>query len=213
MTIPRPLRVLLVTSASIAAGLVLVILVALYLLLQPDRFTELLKEQANNAGLRLTLSSPASPTLFPRPALQLEGITLVANSASPNAMPILLAANGELVLPWRTLLGRQVMISRMQINSPRVDLDALQAWLMNMPPQAVPEEIPRIATGVRIRNGSIVQNNSELLSNVSLDTGRLSPGQAFWVNLSAKETDGTPLQWQLSTIPRIADGALQFGAI
>jgi AsmA protein len=206
---------LLVIGAGIAGGLVLATLVALYLLLQPDRFTAMLTEQANNAGLRLTLSSPASPTLFPRPALQLEGITLVANSAGSNAMPILLAANGQLVLPWRALLGRQVVISRMQINSPRVDLDALQSWLMNLPPESasVPEEIPRIATGVRIRNGSIVQNNSELLSDVSLDTGRLAPGQTFWMNLSAKETDGTPLLWQFSSVPRITDGALRLDAI
>jgi uncharacterized protein involved in outer membrane biogenesis len=215
MRIPRPLRLLLITCASIAAGIVLAVLVALYMLLQPDRFTAMLKEQANQAGLRLTLSSPASPTLFPRPALQLEGITLTANNAGPSAMPILLAANGRLALPWRTLLGRQVIISRMQINSPRVDLDALQAWLMNLPPQsaAVPDEIPRIATGVRIRNGSVVQNNSEWLSNVSLDTGRLAPGQAFWVNLSAKETDGTPLQWQFSSVPSIAGGVLRLDAI
>lgn len=215
MRIPRPLRLLLIACASVLGGIVLVVLVALYLLLQPDRFTAMLKEQANQAGLRLTLSSPASPTLFPRPALQLEGITLVASDAGPSAMPILLAANGRLVLPWRTLLGRQVVISRMQINSPRVDLDALQAWLMNLPPQlaTVPEEIPRIATGVRIRNGSVVQNNSEWLSNVSLDTGRLAPGQAFWVNLSAKETDGTPLQWQVSSVPSIAAGVLRLDAI
>jgi len=215
MTIPRLLRVLLITCASVLAGMALVVLVALYLLLQPDRFTAMLKNQASEAGLQLTLSSPASPTLFPRPALQLEGITLVANGAGPNAMPILLAANGRLVLPWRTLFGRQLVISRMQINSPRVDLDALQAWLMNLPPRStqVPPEIPRIATGVRIRNGSVVQNNSEWLSDVSLDTGRLTPGQAFWVNLSAKETNGTPLRWQLSSVPSIVDGALRLDAI
>jgi hypothetical protein len=214
-SIPRPLRLLLITLASLAGGVVLVVVVALYLLLQPDRFTAMLKEQANQAGLRLTLSSPASPTLFPRPALQLEGITLVASDAGANAMPILLAANGRLVLPWRTVFGRQVVISRMQINSPRVDLDALQSWLIHLPPQstAVPGEIPRIATGVRIRNGSVVQNNSEWLSNVSLDTGRLAPGQAFWVKLSAKETDGTPLQWQFSSVPSMADGALRLDAI
>ncbi|RDS83084.1 AsmA family protein [Dyella monticola] len=217
MNLPRPLRLLLIICTSVLAGIALVVLVALYLLLQPDRFTALLKAQAQQAGLELTLSSPASPTLFPRPALQLEGITLVArdNGANPNNMPILLAANGRLVLPWRALLGRQVEISRMQINSPRVDLDALQAWLVNLPPQStkVPEEVPRIATGVRIRNGSVVQGDREWLSDVSLDTGRLTPGQAFWVNLSGSETDGTPLQWQFSSVPRIDNGVLKLNNI
>ncbi|WP_233843389.1 membrane assembly protein AsmA [Dyella sp. 2HG41-7] len=217
MTIPRPLRLLLIAFASVLGGIAFVVLVALYLLLQPDRFTKMLKEQANHAGLQLTLSSPASPTLFPRPALQLEGITLVARDTGSTTtnMPILLAANGRMVLPWRALFGRQVDISRLQINSPRVDLDALQAWLMNLPSQSatVPEEIPHIATGVRIRSGSVVENNSEWLTDVSLDTGRLMPGQAFSINLSAKETDGTPLQLQISSVPSIANGALKLDNI
>ncbi|MFK2901317.1 membrane assembly protein AsmA [Dyella jejuensis] len=214
----RPLRLLLIVCASVLCGIVLTVVIALYLLLQPDRFTVMLQEQANDAGLQLTLSSPASPTLFPRPALQLMGITLTARDTgtgtSPN-LPILLAANGKLVLPWRTLFGGPMMISRMQINSPRVDLDALQAWLMSLPPQSanVPEQIPRIATGVRIRNGSVVENNSEWLSDVSLDTGRLAPAKVFWVNLSAKETDGTPLQLQISSMPSIANGALRLDRI
>jgi hypothetical protein len=222
MTLPRPLRLLLIISASVLGCVALAVLAALYLLLQPDRFTAMLQEQATQAGLQLTLSSPASPTLFPRPALHLEGITLIArNSESANAsntasnMPILLAANGRLVLPWHTLFGGPMVISRMQINSPRVDLDALQAWLMSMPPQstAVPGQIPRIVTGVRIRNGSVVENNSEWLTDVSLDTGQLAPGQAFSINLSGKETDGTPLQLQLSMVPNIANGALMLDNI
>jgi hypothetical protein len=212
MNVPRPLRVLLITCAGIAGAIALSVLVALYLLLQPDRFTKLLQTQASQAGLQLTLSSPASPTLFPRPALQLVGITLAARDSglgTPN-MPILLAANGRLVLPWRSLFGGSIVISRMQIDSPRVDLDALQAWLASLPSQSatVPEQIPSIVTGVRIRNGSVVENESEWLSGVALDTGRLTPSQPFWINLSARETDGTPLQLQVSSVPSIADGAL-----
>lgn len=213
MTLPRPLRLLLIILASVSGGVALTVLIAIYLLLQPDRFTAMLKEQATNAGLQLSLSSPASPTLFPRPALHLEGITLIAGNANPGnsaSYPILQAANGRLVLPWRTVFGGPMVISRMQINSPRVDLDALQAWLMSLPPQSVrvPEQIPSIVTGVRIRNGSVVENNSEWLSDVSLDTGRLTQGQPFGITLSGKEPNGTPLQLELSTVPRIANGGL-----
>ncbi|MBM7127102.1 AsmA family protein [Dyella flava] len=210
---PRPLRVLLIVFASALGGVTLTVLAALYLLLQPDRFTAMLKEQAADAGLQLTLSSPASPSLFPRPSLHLEGITLIARASNPNDtanMPIVQAANGRLVLPWHTLFGGPMVISLMQINSPRVDLDALQAWMMSLPPQstAVPEQIPSIVTGVRIRNGSVVENNNQWLSNVSLDTGHLMAGQVFSINLAGKEPDGTPLQLQLSMVPSIAGGVL-----
>jgi len=212
MTLPRPLRLLLIITGSVLGVIALGVVASLYLLLQPDRFTAMLQEQAKQVGLQLTLSSPASPTLFPRPALQLEGITLIATDTGSRDtnMPILLAANGRLVLPWHTLFGGPVVISRIQINSPRVDLDALQSWLIALPQQytTVPNEIPRIATGVRIRNGSLVEGNSEWLSDVSLDTGRLASGQVFWINLSGKETDGTPLQLQLSNTPSIDHGVL-----
>jgi hypothetical protein len=218
MTLPRPLRLLLIVFASVLGGVAVTVLAALYLLLQPDRFTAMLKQQATDAGLQLTLSSPASPTLFPRPSLHLEGITLIArNTSSVNTAnyPILQAANGRLVLPWRTVFGGPMVISRMQINSPRVDLDALQAWLMSLPPQsaAVPEQIPRIVTGVRIRNGSVVENNNEWLSDVSLDTGRLVTGEAFSINLSGKEPNGTPLQLELSMVPGITGGVLMLDNI
>lgn len=219
MTLPRPLRLLLIALASVLGAVALTVVVALYLLLQPDRFTAMLKEQATNAGLQLSLSSPASPTLFPRPALHLEGITLIAGNANPGNnstnYPILQAANGRLVLPWRTVFGGPMVISRMQINSPRVDLDALQAWLISLPPQSarVPDQIPRIVTGVRIRNGSVVENNSEWLSDVSLDTGRLVQGLPFSINLSGKEPNGTPLQLAFSTVPSIANGVLMLNGI
>ena len=40
----------------------------------------MLQTQARAAGLELNLASPASPTLFPRPALDLDGITLNAKA-------------------------------------------------------------------------------------------------------------------------------------
>ncbi|QAU25356.1 membrane assembly protein AsmA [Dyella sp. M7H15-1] len=212
------MRLLLIVAASVLGGGLLAVLAALYLLLQPDRFTAMLKEQAVDAGLQLTLSSPASPTLFPRPALHLEGITLIARSVGTGNTanyPILQAANGRLVLPWRTVFGGPMVISRMQINSPRVDLDALQAWLMSLPPQsaAMPGQIPRIVTGVRIRNGSVMENNNEWLSDVSLDTGRLMSGQAFSIHLSGKEPRGRPLQLELSIVPSIANSVLMLDDI
>lgn len=208
----RRLRLILLVLGGFALAVVLAAVVAVYLLLQPERFTRMLQTQARTAGLELNLASPASPTLFPRPALDLDGITLNAEGAGA---PILLAAHGQLVLPWHTVLGGPTVISQLQIESPRVDLDALQEWLTALPaqPEGTPPNIPRIDTGVSISRGSVVRGNEVLLGNVSLEAGSLISGQPFPLGLSAVTAAGTPLQLRLSATPRIEGNALQLNNI
>jgi AsmA protein len=208
----RRLRLILLMLGGFALAVVLAAVVAVYLLLQPERFTRMLQTQARTAGLELNLASPASPTLFPRPALDLDGITLNAEGAGA---PILLAAHGQLVLPWHTVLGGPTVISQLQIESPRVDLDALQGWLAALPaqPEGAPPNIPRIDTGVSISHGSVVRGNEVLLGNVSLEAGSLISGQPFPLGLSAVTAAGTPLQLRLSATPRIEGNALQLNNI
>lgn len=209
---PRWLRHSLLVFAALLLVAVLAMVVTLYLLLQPGRFTAMLQTQARSAGLELNLASPASPTLFPHPALDLHGITLNAQGATA---PILLAARGKLGLPWRTLFGGPTVISTLQIDSPRVDLDALQAWLTTLParPSGTPPNIPRIDTGVSINYGSLVRGNQLLLGDVNLDAGRLRSGQPFPLSMSAHTASGTLLRLRLSATPRIRGNALQLDNI
>ncbi|WP_426689023.1 AsmA family protein [Rhodanobacter ginsengiterrae] len=204
----RRWRLILMACGGLALALVLAAIIAVYLLLQPERFTRMLQTQARTAGLELSLASPASPTLFPRPALQLDGITLNATGATA---PILLAAHGQLALPWHTLLGGPTVISQLEIDSPRVDLDALQEWLASLPaqPAGAPPNIPRIDTGVSISHGSVVRGNEVLLGNVSLEAGSLVTGQPFPLDLAAVTAAGTPVQLRLSATPRIEGNALR----
>lgn len=208
MAISLRLRVLLIVCASVVLAIVLTALVSVYLLLQPDRFTAMLQAQARDVGLELSVSSPASPTLFPHPALELQGLTLIARNAD---MPILLAVRGRLTLPWHTLFGGPTVISRLDIDSPRVDLDALQAWLSNLPPRPAgePMQIPRIDAGIRIFGGSVVRGDQLLLRDVSLEAGKLAPDRPFPLDLSAQTADGTPLHLQLSATPHMAADVLQ----
>lgn len=209
---PRWLRLTLLIASSATLLLVVVALTAVHLLLQPERITAMLQKQAHGAGLELNLASPATPALFPRPALELEGITLSAQGAS---MPILLAARGTLALPWRTLFGGETVISQMAIDSPRVDLDALQSWLVDLPsgPAGTPTQIPRIDAGIRITRGSLVRGNELLLGDVELETGRLAASQPFRLTISAKDAQGTPTGLRLSLTPSIKSGALQLDTI
>lgn len=207
---PR-LRFALLGLTGVLVAALIALLVTVYLLLQPERFTAMLQDQARQAGLELSLASPASPTLFPRPALELQGLTLTAQGAS---MPILLAANGRLALPWSTLFGGPTVISRLEIDAPRVDLDALQAWLSSLPsgPAGAPN-IPRIDTGVRIARGTLVRGNQLLLRDFALDAGSLLTGQPFPLVISAKDAGGTPMQLSLTATPRIQGNALQLNDI
>ncbi|MEO8748581.1 MAG: AsmA family protein [Rhodanobacter sp.] len=208
----RRLRLILIVCGSVALATLLALVIVVYLLLQPDRFTAMLQTQARNVGLELQLAEPASPSLFPRPALDLRGITLHAQRATA---PILLAARGRLALPWRTLLGGPTVISQLQLEAPRVDLGALQAWLDGLPPgnpDKVPN-IPRIDTGVSISRGSIVRGDELLLSNVDLQAGPLVSGQPFPVHMSARTPSGMPLILHVASTPRIEGGTLELDHI
>lgn len=207
----RRWRIVLITTGSIVLAALLALAIAVYLLLQPERFTAMLQAQARSVGLELNLASPARPTLFPRPALDLRGITLNAQDAN---VPILLAAHGTLALPWRTLFGGPTVISQLQIAAPRVDLDALQAWLAELPEtENQGLNIPRIDAGVSIRRGSVVRGNELLLRDVAMDAGSLVSGTPFHLSLSALTAAGTPLQLRLDATPRIAASTLQLDAV
>jgi AsmA protein len=211
MAMSRRLRLSLLVAGGLAAAIVLSVLVVIYLLLQPDRFTAMLQTQAHAVGLDLRLASPASPSLFPRPALDLNGITLSAEGAN---VPILLAARGRLALPWHTLFGGPTVISQLQIDSPRVDLDALQSWMAALPAQAqnTAPNIPRIDTGIDITRGSVVRGDEVLLDNLSLRAGSLISGQPFPLSVTATAA-GRPWQLRLSATPRIEGNALQLNDI
>lgn len=208
----RGLRRLLVAASALALVALLAMAVSVYLLLQPDRFTAMLQDQAHEAGLVLSLGSPASPTVFPRPALDLRGITLIAEGADD---PILLASSARLVLPWSTLLGGPVAITQMEVDEPRVDLGALQSWLAARPssPTNAAPGIPRIDTGISIGRGSLVHGDQPLLNNVTLTVGTLIPDHRFPLDMSATTATGAPLQLRLTATPHMQGNALQLNDI
>lgn len=205
----RRWRIALLGVAGVAAVLLLVTVIGVYWLLQPDRFTATLQAQARAAGLELHLASPARPALFPRPALELEGITLNQENAS---MPILLAARGRLALPWHTLFGGPTVIARLEIDAPRVDLDALQAWAASLPAAnaAHPPQIPRIDTGILISRASVVRGNNILLQNLALETGQLNPGRPFSLDMTGRDASDDPVQLRLLATPRMSGASMLF---
>jgi AsmA protein len=206
----RRLRIGIFAVVGIAVAIVLAALVAMYVVLQPERFTALLQSRARTAGLELTLANPASPTLWPKPSLELDGITLRGNIGGA---PLIVASRGKLVLPWRTLLGGEATISRLEIEGARIDLDAISTYLDTLPPRpsTAGAILPGIDAGFRVSRSTLLHGNRLLLSNVDIDAGRLANNHRFTLSIDASTADETPYALDLATTPSLADGVLALG--
>jgi AsmA protein len=206
----RRLRIGLFAVVGIFATIILVALIAMYVVLQPERFTALLQSRARAAGLELTLANPASPTLWPKPSLELDGITLRGNGGSA---PLIVASRGKLVLPWRTLMGGEATISRLEIESARIDLDAVSAYLDTLPPRpsTAGAILPEIDAGFRVSRSTLLRGNRLLLSNVDIDAGRLASNHRFTLSIDSSTADETPYALDLTTIPSLVRGVLTLG--
>jgi AsmA protein len=197
-------------------GLVLALLVAgvviaVYVMLQPERFTSLLASRARALGVELTLSQPASPSLWPRPAIELQGISVRGDGGGS----ILLATRGRIILPWRAVLRGDTAISRIEFDNPRVDLDALSAAIDALPPDnsGAHPFLPTIDTGLSINDGTVIRGNAVWLGDVDLDTGELRSGRPFKLALRCKDASGRPLSLDLGTTPRLSAEALDLDDI
>jgi len=205
----RRLRIASLSLGGFVAAVVLAALIAMYVVLQPERFTALLQSRARAAGLELTLANPASPTLWPKPALELEGITLRGNARSA---PLVIASRGKIVLPWHTLLGGDTTISRIEVDGARIDLDAVSAYLDTLPPRSstAGAVLPAIDAGFRITHGTLARGNTLVLSDVDIDAGRLASGHHFDLSLGATAS-GQPYAIDLDASPSLDHGVLSVG--
>ncbi|HET7561190.1 MAG TPA: AsmA family protein [Rhodanobacteraceae bacterium] len=208
MPMRHRLRWIAVAIAAVLLVLVAALVIHVHALLQPQRFTNMLEADLSAAGLSLKLQSPAEPMLFPRPGVKLEGITL---SNAGSGTPLLEADAATIVVPWRTLLRGAPAIERVDIDSPRVDLDELKALLARLPRRTGPPSMPTVSAGIHLSDGTLVAHGVPLLFGISIDTGSLAPGQRFRLDASAHGKSGQAFTGSLDTVPSAPhDGAIDF---
>lgn len=177
---PRP-RTLIV--AALAAS---VLLLSLRWLAQPSRVAALITQRVGAAlGLEITASGASEYRLRGTPMLVLRDVV----ATEPGARTALLRTKRILIaLPWSTLRsgGSELVAQRIQLDSPQIDLPALQRWLAARPPGKA--RLPTLTDGLRIRDGEI-RNRDWRIDRFDADVPLLQPKRPLRGRLRGRYLD------------------------
>ncbi|MBO9664936.1 hypothetical protein [Dokdonella sp.] len=129
---------------------------------RPDKLTALLIEQAQSQlGLKLALGDSAGFGLLPRLRVLLPKSSLEAAEGG-----VLLDADSiGVVVPWHTIWGERVDIERIEIEKPRLDLDALAHWLAARPAGGA---APDVRFAIRVRDGALLASGKPIAEGLNL---------------------------------------------
>lgn len=161
-------------------GLLLVAFVLLTALLlagrfasRPERVAALVLAQAGDAlGLEITAGGTAEYRLRGVPQVVVRDVV----ARQPGArVPVLTADRILLSVPWSTLRSRgaQLVVQRVELDAPVLDLAALQRWQATRPPTDAPR-IPTLTDGLAVSRGRI-QGGGWWLEGLDLDVPSLHP--------------------------------------
>lgn len=151
--------------------------------LEPQRLAAtVLASLGESQGLEISFTGTPEYALRPEPRLLLEGVVVRQPGA---AAPLLTAARAEVSLPWDTVLGEgPVVITRIELAQPALDLAALDAWLATRSDTG-PVELPTLTRGLQLTAGA-VQGDGWRLQALSLDLPALSPGKPARADISGE---------------------------
>ena len=144
----KPAKLLLATAATL-----LLLALALHLLLQPQRVTGFVLNALGNAlGLEITATGGSEYRLRGTPVLVVRDV--IAREPG-EATPLLRARRVYVSVPWSTVRSRgaRLDITRIELDSPVLDLPALQHWLAARPPGE--SRMPTLSDGLQVADGRI----------------------------------------------------------
>jgi hypothetical protein len=160
----------------LAAVVVLAGLAALWIdrQLEPTRLTATVLARAGEAlGLEFSIDGTPEYALRPEPRLVLPGLKVRQPGAA--APWLLRAERAEVSLPWDTITGGgSLVITRVELQRPQLDLAALAAWQASRPPSPEPFELPAFTDGLLITEGRVL-GSGWAMESLGLEMRELLP--------------------------------------
>ena len=156
--------------------------------LQPEQLAPFVLARAGDAlGLEITAVGVADVRLRGTPQLVVRAV-VARQPGAPD--PVFVADRILLALPWSTLRsrGQDLAITRVEVDGPRIHLDALMTWLDTRPPSEEPVRIPRLTGGLGVTDGT-VDGGAWTVEGLSLTVPSLAPDAVAHAYVRGTYTD------------------------
>lgn len=177
-------------------ALLVTIAFAVYRYSQPQRLSALLVDQLQSRyGLQLTMPNAASIDFSPGVSVKLDHPVLTAAAGSP---PLLIADGVDIALPWSTMFGDGPVIDRIALQQPRIDIDAIQAWLATRTRDGGPSLVP--AFDLSLQDGTVMRGGQALATGVNASlqgSAQLGAWIDEWAKAGGPESPIPPLDGTL----------------
>ncbi|WP_146908870.1 hypothetical protein [Arenimonas daejeonensis] len=154
--------------------------------LEPVRLASTVLARLGEAtGLELSFEGTPEYALRPEPRLLLENFDA---RVPGSATPLFRARRLEVSLPWATVWGGPIVITRIDLDGPTLDLDALNTWLASQPESS--GELPVLSRGASVRDGTMLWGEWRI-DGLVLDLDRFESGMPLTLELAGRGTSDT----------------------
>jgi hypothetical protein len=140
--------------------------------LQPQRLTTTALRYLGDS-LKLDIAFEGTPDYAFKPEPRLRVPNIVVTDPATGKL-VLRAKRLEVSMPWATVRGGPLVITRLELDEPTLDVDGLQQWLAARP--AAPFELPTLSQGLAVADGTVLGNGWSL-DDVNLVVPRLARGE------------------------------------
>jgi hypothetical protein len=153
--------------------------------LQPQRLTTTALDYLGDS-LKLDIAFEGTPDYAFKPEPRLRVPNIVVTDPATGKL-VLRAKRLEVSMPWATVRGGPLVITRLELDEPTLDVDGLQQWLAARP--EAPFELPTLAKGLAVADGTVLGNGWSL-DEVDLVVPRLAQGEPVALEYSLQAHRG-----------------------